>query len=183
MKYLTIKIWLYPFCKMMLNGIKGTENIPKSLPFIIVANHEKRVDPPYIFYAILKILNKKIHFIATPAYWFLGDKIFRKWAGCIPLFNPKQAYMEAKKLIRLGHIIGIFPEGRLYRKVRPLKTGAIRLALETNVPILPIGLKSSWMPFNSKLNIGKSFYVKDKSIKKQTIDLMNHIYELRDSLD
>ncbi|MBI2659289.1 1-acyl-sn-glycerol-3-phosphate acyltransferase [Candidatus Woesearchaeota archaeon] len=183
MKYPTMKMWLYPFCSIMLNGTKGTENIPKSIPFIVVANHEKRVDPPYIFYAVLKILDKKVHFIATPAYWFFGNKIFREWAGCIPLFEPKQAYQEAKKLVETGEIVGIFPEGRLYRRVRPLKTGALRLAFETKAPILPIGLKSSWIPLNSKLNIGKLIYVRNKNnIKKQMSGLMKEIYKLRNDI-
>ena len=79
-----------------------------------------------------------------------------------------------------GEIIGIFPEGRLNAKVRHLKTGAVRLAIETKTPILPISIKSSYIPFNSAINIGKLTYLKKrKNVKKQTLDLINYIYHLR----
>ena len=184
MKHLMLKAGLYPFCAVFLSHIKGTENIPKKTPFVIIANHEKRNDPHFIFYVMLKNLDKKVHFISTPAYLFLGNMIIRQWAACIPLFSPMQAYDEAKKLIESGEIVGIFPEGRLYKKVRPLKTGAVRLALETNVPILPIGLKSSWTPFSSKLNIGKPVYLKDGiDIEKKIEDLIKCVYKLRNDME
>ena len=183
MAYPITKFWFfYPLGKLLIRKIMGRENIPKSIPFIIVSNHKKLVDPLLILYPILRKLNKKIHFIATPAWWFLGDTICRKWAACVPVFHPTQAYEETKKLIESGEIIGIFPEAGL-RKTKNPKTGAIRLALETKTPILPIGLKSSYLLFNSTMNIGKLIYLKKnkKNLKKQASDLMKKIYQLGDS--
>lgn len=185
MAYPITKFWFYPLHWVLLKKIKGKENIPNKAPFIIVSNHEHLIDPLYILYPILRKLNKKIHFIATPTWWFLGDTICRKWAGCIPLFNSEQAYKGAKGLIiKSGEIIGIFPEGGTRRTKNP-KTGAVRLAIETKVPILPIAIKSSYAPFSSTLNIGKLIYLKKnkKSLKKQARELMTKIYKLRDSLD
>lgn len=183
MAYPLAKFWLYPLCSILIKRIEGIDNIPDSSPFIIVSNHEQMIDPLYLLYPILKKLNKKIHFIASPTWWFLGDKICREWAGCIPLFDSKQAYAEAKKAIESGGIVGIFPEGVRVRKrakgARVIKMGALRLSVETSSPILPIGIKSSYLPFNSKLNIGKPISLNKKSIKKQTIDLMDCIYKLR----
>ena len=61
-----------------------------------------------------------------------------------------------KKYIKKNEIVGIFPEGRLDEKIRYPKTGAVRLSLETRTQILPIGIKSSYLPFSSKVVIGKS---------------------------
>lgn len=134
-----------------------------------------------IIYPILRKLNKKVHFLATPTWWFLGETICRKWAGCIPLFNSEQAYNEMKNHIKKGGIIGIFPEGHLNARVRHPKIGAVRLAIETKTPILPISIKSSYLPFNSTINIGKLIYAKkEKNIEKQTLDLMSYVYGLRD---
>jgi len=173
----------YPLNWVMIKRIKGENYIPNNSNFIIVSNHEHLIDPLYIFHPILRKLNKKVHFLATPTWWFLGETICRKWAGCVPLFNRKQAYNESKKLIESGEIVGIFPEGGI-RKTKNPKTGAVRLALATKTPILPIGIKSSYIPFNSAINIGKPIYLKKnkKNLKKQTINLMNHIYRLRDGL-
>ncbi|MBI2541657.1 1-acyl-sn-glycerol-3-phosphate acyltransferase [Candidatus Woesearchaeota archaeon] len=157
------------------------ENIPNDKRFIAVSNHEKLVDPLYIIYAILQKLNKKVHFLSSAKWWFLGETICRQWAGCIPLFNKKQAFEESKQLLKSGEIVGIFPEGGLKKTKNP-KTGAVRLAIETNTPILPIGVKSSYIPFSSTLNIGKLTYIKNKkNIERQTLELMKHVYELRNS--
>ena len=184
MVYPITKFWLYPFCRILLRKIKGKENIPNKTPFIIISNHNSRIDPHFILYTVLRKLNKKVHFIATPAYWFLSDKICRQWVGCIPLFNPKQAYREAKELIESGEIVGIFPEGRLYKKIRTPKLGVARLALETNTPILSIGIKSSYMPFNAAINIGKLIYLKKnkKKLRKEMESVMKYVYELKNSV-
>lgn len=174
-----------PF-KLLTKSVKGVENIPMESNFIIAANHEHYLDPLFVAYPVWKKLNKKVHFVAKPTWWFLGENICRHWAGCIPLFSPKQAYKETKYIIERGGIIGIFPEGDLkgpMRKERP-KTGAVRLAVETKRPILPIAVKSSYMPFSSRLCIGKPLYLK-KSSGDTGIDaanLMAHIYKLKDAL-
>ena len=183
MVYPITKLWFYPFSWVMIKRINGIENIPDNTKFILVSNHEGRVDSLYLFYPILKKLDKKLHVITTPTWWFLGDTICRKWAACIPLFSKEQAYKESKELIQSGEVVGIFPEGRLGKKEKKPKTGAVRLSLETKVPILPIGLKSSYLPFNSALNIGKLIYLKKgKNIEKQTIDIMKEVYRLRNNV-
>ena len=179
---LTIKIWAYPFCKILLRQIKGIENIPNKAPFIIAANHESNYDHLLALYPISKKLNKKVHFIAVPNWKHYLGKAYLKWAGIISLKSKKQAYDDAKCGIESGEIVGIFPEGRLERKNRREnpKTGAVRLAIETNTPILPIGIKFSYKPFSSTINIGKLKYMKKgKDIKKQTLDLMDYVYSLR----
>lgn len=181
MAYPISKIWIYAICSVLIRRIRGLENIPDKTPFIAVSNHERLIDPLYIIYPILKKLNRKLHFLAKPTWWFLGETICRKWAGCIPLFDSKQAYNETKELVRSREIVGIFPEGDLKGTKNP-KTGVVRLAIETKTPILPIGIRSSYIPFNSTLNIGKPIYLKNNAnIKKQTSDLMEYIYALRNS--
>lgn len=183
MTYPISKFWFYPLCRLFIGKIKGIENIPTNTSFIVVANHEKLVDPLYIIYVILRKLNKKTHFLATPTWWFLGESICRDWAGCVPLVNSKQAYKETKKYIKSGKIVGIFPEGHLKARIRYPKVGALKLALETNTPILPIGLKSSYIPFNSGVNIGKLVYIsKKKPLEKQIIEIMKKIYELKENI-
>ena len=155
MVYPISKIWLYPFCRIFIKKIFGVRNIPTNSNFIIASNHEKRIDPLYIIYPILKKLNKKVHFLAQPKLWFLGERICRQWAGTVPLFDSKQAYSELKEHLLNNKIVGILPEGRYKRKIKgKFKIGAIRLAIETKTPILPVGIKSSYFPVTTTLNIG-----------------------------
>ena len=37
--------------------IKGSENIPKKGPFILVCNHFNRFDPPFVIFAIKRPIN------------------------------------------------------------------------------------------------------------------------------
>lgn len=182
MAYPISKLWLYPLCWILTKKIKGMENIPDKKTFIVAANHETNRDHLLIIYPVVKKLDKKVHFIATPVWWL--NKFSRQWAGVIPMHSPKQAYREAKEAIKSGEIVGIFPEGRLERKKRTEnpKTGAVRLALETGTPILPIGIKFSWAPFSSTINIGKLIYLnKNKGIKKQSYDVMKYLYKLKNN--
>ncbi|MAE42461.1 hypothetical protein CMO93_01710 [Candidatus Woesearchaeota archaeon] len=176
---------VFPYCRLQIRKIKGIKNIPKKSNFIITSNHENRIDPLYLLYPFLRRLNKKIHFLAQPKLWFLGEKICRQWAGCIPLFNSKQSYAEIKEYLKKGKIVALFPQGS-YKKEdnNKFKTGVIRLAMETKTPILPIGIKSSYFPFSSALNIGKLVYSKKnkKGIEAQTADLMKYVYALRSSI-
>lgn len=183
MVYPILKLWFNQLCRIMIKDIKGTENIPDDLNFIIAANHSRLIDPAYIAYPILKKLNRKLHFVASPKWIpILGSTICEKWAGCIPAYNGR-TYDQVKNALFDGKIVGIFPEGHLEERVRIPRTGVIRLSAETHIPILPIGVKSSYKPFSSLVSIGKLVYVdKRKNMKKQLQSLMGTIYKLRDGV-
>lgn len=167
----------------MLRRIKGMDNISKKTHFIIISNHDKLVDPLLILYVVLRKLNRKVHFLAAPSWWFLGDTICRKWAGCIPLFDSKQSYEEMKKHVAKNKIVGIFPEGHMKKRNGTPRTGALRLALETNTPILPIGIHHNKGLLRSNMSIGKLFFLKKnkESQEKQMKEIMKIVYNLRDS--
>ena len=186
MAYPISKLIFYPIFAILMRRIKGMENIPSDKAFIIISNHEKKIDSLLIAFPIIMRLNKKVHFLSNAAWWFLGETICRKWAGCIPIFDPKHAYGEMKEYLVNGKIVALFPEGNYKNQNKKnFKTGAVRLALETNTPILPIGIKSSYVPFASTIRIGKLIYLRKnkKSIENQTADLMKHIYRLRNDKD
>ena len=108
---------IYPFRWFFIKKIKGKQNVPKKGNFIVVSNHNSLRDPAYIGYILVKGLNKKVHFIASPAWDFLGKTICEKWAGCIMLYDKDQAFQKAKKMVKQGGIVGIFPEGKIQQKV------------------------------------------------------------------
>ena len=57
--------------------------------------------------------------------------------------NPAEALAPATQALRAGEAIAMYPEGRITRNARMwperAKTGAVRLALGTGVPIIPLG--------------------------------------------
>ncbi|MBI2655494.1 1-acyl-sn-glycerol-3-phosphate acyltransferase [Candidatus Woesearchaeota archaeon] len=180
MAYPITKLWLIPLLRILIRKIEGIENIPASGSFIIASNHEKIIDSFFIWYAIVSKLNRKVHFIARPTNKL--EKIFPKqWVGWILVFDRKKGYAEALERLNSGGIIGIYPEGSTKIK-KKLKTGAIRLAIGSNRPILPVGLNSSWKPFTSTIRIGNPFYAdRHADIHVQTKNLMKKIYRLKNS--
>lgn len=179
MVYQITKIWLMPLLRLLIKKIEGVENIPASGNFIIASNHHRILDSFFIWYVIVSKLNRKVHFIARPTNK-LDVIIPKKWAGWILAFDRKKGYAEALEKLKSGAIIGIYPEGSTKIKNK-LKTGAIRLAIESGRPILPVGLKSSWKPFTAAIRIGKPFYAdKHMDIRLQTKRLMKMAYSLRD---
>jgi len=143
MVYPISKILLMPLFKLYTKNIQGLKNLPKNTNFIVTANQNSWWDPIALTALIIKLLNKKIHFMANPRFWFLGDTICRKWVGCIPVYkNDKgeSALREALRLLKKNKIIGIFPKAMVRNKNVKAKTGIARLALQSKKPVVPIGL-------------------------------------------
>jgi 1-acyl-sn-glycerol-3-phosphate acyltransferase len=140
---------LVPVVRFMFRVVpSGIEKLPKSGSYILVANHVTNVDALAVAYFIYKQLHRGPHFMAKESLFrvpVLGPLITA--AGQIPVYRSTHrndaplraanAYLEA------GHCIAIFPEGTLTRdpELWPMRgrTGAVRLALETGVPVYPVG--------------------------------------------
>jgi len=89
-----------------------------------------------------------VHFVAKPGRFGhkLTDMIFVDYCGCIPADMPNgEIFKTVKKRLNRG-IVAIFPEGHYTRdgKIHPFKKGIGRMALESNVPVLPIALKGTY---------------------------------------
>ncbi len=129
---------------------KNTENIPKDLDggLIIVANHQTYFDP---FWICLKIKNRKFRFMAwdkTFGWFLIGD--FIRYLGAFPVSLERGGTIKVLKQtlesLRDGATLVVFPEGsREFSDgvFLPFKTGAARIAIEANVPILPVTVRGA----------------------------------------
>ncbi len=127
----------------------GLENIPKNLQtgLIIAPNHQTYVDPVWV---CLK-LNRRFRFMAWDEIFkwvFIGRLI--KYLGAFPVgFNRKgfvKASRKALQVLREGATLIIFPEGEREfsdGKMLNFKPGAVRLAMEAEVPILPVTIRGA----------------------------------------
>jgi len=126
----------------------GTENIPQNLPggLLIVPNHQTYFDPFWICIPI----RRKFRFMAwDKAFeWFLvGDMI--RYLGAIPVNlerGSKESLKQAVKALREGATLTIFPEGEREfsdGKMLEFKSGAIKIAMLANVPILPVTIRGA----------------------------------------
>jgi 1-acyl-sn-glycerol-3-phosphate acyltransferase len=155
MKY----VLLGPLLRLMYRPkVKGLENIPKDGPAILVANHQSFLDDLLL---PLVVPGRKVVFLAKADYfdkWYL--RWFFKGANVIPVRRESHSASEdalraGVRALRDNKLVGIFPEGtrspdgRLYRG----KTGVARMALEAQVPVIPVAISGTYqlMPYDRKI--------------------------------
>ena len=122
----------------------GVENIPAQGGVVIAANHQTYIDP---FWLSLKIKRPTRYLAWSAAFrWpFVGPCL--TWFGAWPLAlegSDPAPIRRSLQWLRDGGAVVIFPEGGRSNATGDLerfKAGAVRLALEANVPILPVTIK------------------------------------------
>lgn len=126
----------------------GLENIPareNGAGLIVAANHQTYLDPVWISLPI----KRDLRFMAwNEAFgWFLVGNLIRR-LGAFPVRLERgknvEAFRKALEILRNGAGLVIFPEGeRAFADGRLLefKPGAMRLALEAKVSVLPVTIR------------------------------------------
>jgi 1-acyl-sn-glycerol-3-phosphate acyltransferase len=148
-----LPLWAINVLRRILGGLsrlfwrisfKGLENIPQTGGVIIAANHQTYIDP--IWMSLL--FRREIRYLAMSesfSWPVIGKIILMLGAWPIQVEKADKTMLRRTlQWLRGGGAIVIFPEGgrclpdgHLLR----FKPGAVRMALEANVPILPITIK------------------------------------------
>ena len=122
----------------------GRENIPckSSGSFLIAANHQTYADPVWIVLP----MRRRLRFMAyDKAFeWRIVGPLIR-YLGAFPVSmevgGTLKAMKESLRALRDGAVLTVFPEGaREFAdgEMFGFKTGAVRIALQAGVPILPV---------------------------------------------
>lgn len=124
----------------------AVERIPK--PCIITPNHQSFIDPYCI--GILPIKNLVFAVRSWPFRIPLYGRMMRL-AGYLntDTLDAERLFNEAKTLLESGCTIVMYPEGSRSQngKLGRFRAGAFRLALEANVPIVPLCLGGTGQVF------------------------------------
>ena len=122
----------------------GVENIPTNGGVVIAANHQTYLDP---FWLSLQVKRPTRYLAWSDAFrWPLVGRGL-VWLGAWPLAlegSDPAAIRRSLQWLREGGVVVIFPEGgrsTATGEMERFKAGAVRLALEANVPILPVTIK------------------------------------------
>lgn len=109
---------------------------------VICANHASYLDPAFV----QLVIRRRVTFVMTNDFYARpAGRWFFKLVGAVPVGRGRMArkgLRRAMALVRRGHAIVIFPEGRLSTDGRPTRAqrGIARLAWRTGVPIVPVGI-------------------------------------------
>ncbi len=127
-------------------SFKGLDNIPPAGGLIIAANHQTYIDP---FWVAIPI-KRPLRFLAwNEAFkWPIVGRVIEllgAWPLQIEGADPT-AIRRSLQWLRMGGAVMIFPEGgrgTVEGSLAKFKTGAVRMALEANVPILPVTIRGA----------------------------------------
>jgi 1-acyl-sn-glycerol-3-phosphate acyltransferase len=141
---ITFKIYFRLECK----GCKKLGELARQKrPLILVANHASNLDAAMVGTCAGAEFTSRF---STPGKRELLDDWRISWfmraLGLFPVDREAIDLSAARTILRIlraGRCIGIAPEGTrsLTGEVQPFKTGFVKLALQTNAAILPVGIQ------------------------------------------
>ncbi|MGA0839348.1 MAG: lysophospholipid acyltransferase family protein [Pseudomonadales bacterium] len=139
------------YCRPLhVHGLEYLEGLDG--PFIIVANHQSHMDTLVLHEALPEWLQENLFFGAAQDRWYVKGKEkleLQPWYQSLVLGNfpimrggGYQALDYAGWLLRQGACLAIFPEGTRAtgERLGDFRHGVARLALEHQVPVLPVYL-------------------------------------------
>lgn len=167
-------ILLGPLMKVLCRPkVEGVEHIPSSGGALLVSNHLAVADS---FFMPL-MMPRRVTFLAKREY-FTGKglkgalkRYFFSGVGQVPIDRSSGAAAQAAldtgvRLLSESKLLGVYPEGtrspdgRLYKG----KTGVARMALEADVPVIPIAMFGTdkvhpigakmWRPHKVRVQVG-----------------------------
>lgn len=127
--------------------ITGQENVPRTGGAVMAINHVSYVDFIMAGYGAF-FADRLVRFMAKRETFDhrVSGPIMRSMKHIsVDRADGQASYDEALRYLRNGEIVGVFPEATISRSflIKELKTGAVRMARDADVPLLPVVLWGS----------------------------------------
>ncbi|OLF08857.1 1-acyl-sn-glycerol-3-phosphate acyltransferase [Actinophytocola xinjiangensis] len=154
--------------------VEGEENVPATGGAMLASNHLAVADSFFLPLMLRRRVTfpAKLEYFTQPGIKGRLKKWFFTGMGQIPIDRSGGAAAQAAldtgiRLLREGHLLGIYPEGtrspdgRLYKG----KTGLARMVLESGVKVIPVAMFDTdkanpigsrmWRPHKIRIRIGE----------------------------
>ncbi|MCC6600339.1 MAG: 1-acyl-sn-glycerol-3-phosphate acyltransferase [Crocinitomicaceae bacterium] len=137
------RFWSTLFQWLLLCPVHRTLSAPlPKPPYIIVSNHSSYLDTVFMY----SVIPDYFLFIGKGELlkWPLFGLFFRKQDIPVQRENNRQAYSALQKAYQAldrGECVAMYPEGTIpltSPKMKSFKNGAFRMAMDKNVPLVPI---------------------------------------------
>lgn len=147
--YFFLKSWgfLFGLCSGIRFKTANRSDVPKNQPFVYISNHNSYLDSPAFVLAIPgqfrplgKIEMKKIPIFGW-VYPYVVIMVDRS-----SLESKRKSMLILMQKLKEGISIFIFPEGKMNQSentLLPFHDGAFRIAVETQMPIMPMVILNS----------------------------------------
>ncbi|KAA3609323.1 MAG: 1-acyl-sn-glycerol-3-phosphate acyltransferase [Calditrichaeota bacterium] len=126
-------------------SVSGREKIKEGQSYVIVANHPSAFDI-LVVYGWIGLDFKWVIKKEVRKYPILGYSCHKMGHVFVDRSNTDAAIkslQSAKSRIRDGVSIFFFPEGTRHKEIGQFKKGAFRMALDLELPILPVTIRDS----------------------------------------
>lgn len=157
--------------------VHGQEEAMMDAPYILIANHQHMMDPLIIGWPCcryhIRFMGKK-ELAKNPIAKWLFDRLLMITVD--RHHTDMGAIRSALKVLREGHVLGIFPEGTRHKEgvMENLESGIAMLALMGKVKLLPAYVSGKPRLFRPiHLYYGKPISLKDiaaKGVNKESCD-------------
>lgn len=175
---LVVRIWYRP----RLAYISGKRPDKRS-GALVIANHSSFSDPIILG----TVIPRRMYYLAGELAMGRGLKtIGLRGCGCVGIdrnISDIDSIRKSVNIMKKGHYLLMFPQGSLKRdgEIREIKSGAVLMAWQAGVPILPVYVKKGLKGFHRALAmVGEEFYLSDYCDKK--MPSMKDIANLTDTL-
>ncbi|XP_015681557.1 1-acyl-sn-glycerol-3-phosphate acyltransferase alpha [Protobothrops mucrosquamatus] len=134
--------------------VRGAENFNIKEPYVVVSNHQSSLD----LLGLMEVLPDRCVPIAKKELMYMGTVGLACWLGGIIFINRKKTNdaisvmsEAAQTMLSQDVRVWVFPEGTRNHNgsMLPFKRGAFHLAVQTQVPLIPVVI-SSYRDFYSK---------------------------------
>jgi len=133
--------------RVLLNlRLRGTRNIPRTGPAIVVANHGGYLDPILLQTGTYR----PIRYMMTSDFYDVPSvqPVYRFFRAIRVNENgpPRDSIRGALDVLKAGGVVGMFPEGQLSRdgSLSPVRPGITFLGGRAKVPIVPAWIEGSY---------------------------------------
>ncbi|WP_235929117.1 lysophospholipid acyltransferase family protein, partial [Marisediminicola senii] len=123
----------------------GVENIPQTGGAVIAMTHFGYLEFALVEWATWMHNKRRIRFMAKKGAFDkpgVGFLLRGMRHISVDMTAGAKAYAQAVQALRRGELVGVFPEAGVSASftVREFKTGAVRLAAEAGVPVIPVAI-------------------------------------------
>ena len=134
---------------------KGVENIPREGGAILAMNHIGYLDFALIGTCALPV-KRYVRFMAKRELFdnkIVGPLLRGMHHISVDRSSGSASFVAALRTLKSGEIVGIFPEGTISVsfELKEFKSGAVRLAIGADVPIVPVAVWGSQRIWTKKV--------------------------------